>query len=213
MKRSIDLAGDPSRAVLSSLLVLLVLAFAGEALGQDPGQERPIRPGDVIRVTIWREPDLSGEFPIHEDGTVVLPRVGTYRAAGQSPQSLRESLVEEYSETLRNPSIDIVALQRVTIIGQVGNPGVYTVDPTMTVSDAIAMAGGPQASANKEKIILVRDGQEREIELDEQYTVVDLRLQSGDQLYIPEGSWLRRNIPLVSSIVGLTAALLALLAR
>lgn len=178
-----------------------------------PQMDYPIRPGDLVRVSIWREEDLSGEFLVHQDGTVVLPRIGPFMAAGNTPMELREKLIAQYSETLRNPSIDIIPLMRVSIVGEVAQPGLYPVDPTMSVSDALAMAGGPTSSANENKIVLLRGGDEMEVDLEEKYSIVDLELRSGDRIYVPEKNWFLRNIPLTTSIIGLVSSIVVLAFR
>lgn len=199
-----------------ALLAVSALFLAGPPApaqtGGTPGSNQ-VRPGDVVKLQIWREPDLSGEFAVHDDGTVVLPRVGVWNAAGKSPQDLRHELTDAFSETLRNPSIDVRVLLRISIIGEVGSPGLYTVDPTMSVSDALAMAGGPRGSANKGKIVLVRGSEEIDIDLDEKYSIVDLNLQSGDRIYVPERNWFVRNLPLVTSVLGLVTTVIALSTR
>lgn len=206
----------------SLLLGALMLATAAPALAQDsttpvssspPTTGAALEPGDMIRLRIWREPDLSGEFPILENGNVVLPRLGAWPAAGKSPSEIREQLTLAFSENLRNPSIEVIVLRRINIFGEVRTPGLYPVDPTMTLTEAIGLAGGPSPTADRQTIYLIRDGREVEIELDQPYTVVDLDLQSGDQLYVPQRSWLVRNWPLVASGVSVAVALSALFSR
>lgn len=204
------------------LAAALTLALSGLASAQDgvpppsataTSQTSPVRPGDVVKVQIWREEDLSGEFPVHEDGSVVLPRIGPYPAAGKTPEQLRYELVDAFSQTLRNPSINISVLLRVSIVGEVRRPGLYTVDPTMSVSDALAMAGGPNPNSNKSKLVVLRNGEEMEIDLEEKYSVVDLQLRSGDRIYVPERSWFVRNLGLIGSVLGLTTSIIALATR
>lgn len=167
----------------------------------------------MIRLRIWREPDLSGEFPLLENGNVVLPRVGAWPAAGKDPVEIREQLTQAFGESLRNPSIEVIVLRRINISGEVRTPGLFHVDPTMTLTEAIALAGGPSVLANRKKIYLIRDGREVEIQLDQPYTVVDLDLHSGDQLFVPQRSWLARNWGIVTSAVSVTVAVLSFTLR
>src|SRR5919199_758162 len=117
-----------------------------------------ILPGDVVRVRIWREPDLSGDFPIDESGEVVLPRIGPVKATSETPQSLKAKLYSEYQKYLAQTSIDVTVLRRVQVLGAVRNPGLYPLDATMTISDAVAMAGGVTSDGNDKKVELVRGG-------------------------------------------------------
>src|ERR1700734_1429358 len=108
---------------------------AGVARDSDAGSAM-LLPGDIVRLRIWREPDLSGDFPVDERGTVVFPKIGPTPVLQMTTDSLKRLLVTTYSQYLRDPAIEVTFLRRVTILGAVKNPGLYPVDPTMTVSDA-----------------------------------------------------------------------------
>lgn len=203
------------RPFLAPLMVLSIFAAPGPGAAQTSpsAHEIALQPGDVVRLRVWREPDFSGEFAVHPDGTAVLPRLGPWSVTDKSPESLRRDLLDAYGEFLRNPTIEIVFLKRVNIVGEVRQPGMYTVDPTMSVTDALARAGGVTPNADKKRIVLVRDGRGREIQLDESYSVVDLALASGDQIHVPEKSWVARNTGAVASIISVTATLFAVFLR
>lgn len=171
-----------------------------------------LRPGDVIRLSIWREPDLSGEYTVDKDGVVTFPKVGTQRVTEVSPDSLRASLVSAYRVYLRNPSIDVTLLRRVNVLGAVQKPGLYPVDPTMTVADVIALAGGATSLGDPRKVELRRSGGSRATVVAAASKLADSPLRPGDQLYVPERSWMARNpgvvIGAVSTLVTLAAAIL-----
>lgn len=209
--------------MLRSLLAgLLLMVLAIPAAGQDSPPPpistvstggSSLQPGDIVRIRIWREPDLSGDFPVLEDGQVILPRLGPWPVAGKNPAALRTELTEAFSENLRNPSIEIIILRRINIFGEVRSPGLYPVDPTMSLTEAIAMAGGPLPTADRQKIYLMRDGREVEIELDRPYSVVDLNLESGDQLYVPQRGWFVRNWPMLASVTSVVLSVIVLFSR
>lgn len=171
---------------------------------------RTLRPGDVVRLNIWREPDMSGDFTVDEAGMVIFPRVGEYRVIDESPESLKARLLADYQQYLRNPSIEITILRRIRIIGGVNNPGLHLVDPTVTVADALALAGGPDQNAKQDEIRIIRDGVELDVKLGANTRIGDSPLRSGDQIYVPLRSWVSRNAGLVaatlSAIVSLTIA-------
>jgi protein involved in polysaccharide export with SLBB domain len=152
-----------------------------------------ILPGDVVRLRIWREPDLSGDFPIDETGEVVLPRIGPVKATSETPESFKAKLYSEYQKYLAQTSIDITVLRRVQVLGAVRNPGLYPLDATMTISDAVAMAGGVVTDGNEKKVELVRGGQKLVGNLPRRTRLADTPIRSGDQLYVPYRSWLSRN--------------------
>jgi protein involved in polysaccharide export with SLBB domain len=184
------------RLWLLSTILLLPGIGVGELQAQDPSagfasspsSGPPLRPGDIIRLRIWREPDFSGEFPVESNGIAVLPHVGNVDVRGESAESLRETLIKAYSEVLTNPSISVTVLRRIQILGAVSKPGLYPVDATMTVSDAIALAGGPTSVAKTDKAVLVRDGKRLTAELRAGATLGSSQVQSGDQIVVPQQS-------------------------
>jgi polysaccharide export outer membrane protein len=150
-----------------------------------------LRPGDVIRVSFWREPELSGEFPVDETGTVVLPLIGSRVVLGISPGDLKAQLQEEYRGRLRNQDAQIVLLQRVRVLGAVRNPGLYHVDRSMTLGDAVALAGGVSPNGTLQGIRIQRDGETVLADLRIETPVAE-GMRSGDQILVSQRSWLSR---------------------
>jgi polysaccharide export outer membrane protein len=180
------------------------------AATQTAGNPEALRPGDVVRLRIWREPDLSGDFQVDEQSVVVLPKVGPVSVAGVSRDSLRRSLTASYAQYLRNPSIDVVLLRRVNIVGAVRNPGLYPVDPTMRVVDALALAGGVTSEGKQNRVELIRGGERTSIDLSPQVRIGETPLRSGDQLIVPRRSWLARNPGL---LIGTLTAVTGIIVR
>lgn len=197
------------------ILVALLFPFASESRAQGADRQgapageftEPLRPGDVVRLRIWREPDLSGDFPVDESGQVVLPRLGPVSVMAISRDSLRRSLLASYTTYLKNPSIEVILLRRVNVLGAVKNPGLYPVDPTMTVADALALAGGASADGRRDRVELLRGGDKVVVKLDPGARLGDTPIRSGDQLYVPERSWFSRNQGIVIGTVSAFAAL------
>jgi polysaccharide export outer membrane protein len=167
-------------------------------------------PGDLIRLRVWREPDLSGDFRIDEQGSVTLPKIGLLHVASMSPDSLRRALNAAYAPDLKNPAIEVTLLRRVQVVGSVAKPGLYDVDPTMTVSDAVALAGGASADGVTDRVQLRREGGRVASDLSGQDRIAATSLRSGDQLFVPQRSWMSRNAGAVTgaaiSAVGIIAA-------
>lgn len=170
---------------------------AAEALPGDPADV--LRPGDIVRLVVWREAAFSGDFTVDRDGRVVLPRLGSVLVAGVPTAELREQIIGGLARYLRNPSIDVIFLRRITIHGAVARAGLYPVDPTMTVLDALALAGGPRGDGRLDRIQLIRDGQEVATISTTGVQIGDLAIRSGDQLFVPEQAWFRRNTALVAT--------------
>jgi protein involved in polysaccharide export with SLBB domain len=175
---------------------------AGLAVGEEPP-----RPGDLIRIRIWREPELSGDFPVEETGFVVLPRIGALDVTTESPASLRQSLTNTYSEFLQHSSVSVTLLRRIQILGAVRNPGLYPVDPTMTVADALALAGGTTVHGKAQMVELVRQGQRITSKLSFDTPIASSPLRSGDQIYVPERNWISRNAGVVSAALTASVSL------
>jgi polysaccharide export outer membrane protein len=189
------------------LLACLVAPLAGQA------PTRAIQAGDVLRMRVFLEPDLAGEYPVSEQGVVTLPRLGDLPVAEWPADSIRPRLTRMYAEYLRDPVVEITLLRRVAIYGAVLNPGLYPVDPTMTVQDALALAGGAAPDGKRDRVELLRGDRRIDTDLAGGATLDQLRLESGDQLYVPQRSWLSRNTGLIGSFIGATAAIIAVVAR
>ena len=206
-----------SRALLlfASLLLQPALARAQGSDVQVPADTGggTLKPGDVVRLKIWREPDLSGDFVVDEHGVVVVPKLGRVEVVGLSPDSLKSQLITSYSVYLRNPAIDVILLRRITILGGVRNPGLYPVDPTMTMADAYALAGGIAPEGKHDEVELVRGAERTKYKLSGTTRIADTPLRSGDQLYVPTRSWLSRNTWVVTAALGTTTTVLFALLR
>jgi len=165
-----------------------------------------LQPGDVVKVTVWREPDLSGEFPVDPDGVVVLPMIGPQPAAGVPLRQLRDRLVGLYQANLRNPSINIVPLRRVNVLGEVQKPGMYPVDPTVSLAGVVAMAGGATGWGRLDRIRILRGSAVLMERADAAQTLNSAGIRSGDQIVVERRSWLDRNSP---TVIGAGISLLA----
>ena len=213
-----------------SMLALVAAIGAGPATSQTsfasaqaPAQTGPrdtvlgqsrLQPGDVIRLRIWREPDLSGEFPVDESGSAVFPKLGPTKVAAITADSLRALLIATYSQYLKDPAIEVTFLRRVTILGAVNHPGIYPVDPTMTVHDAFALAGGTLPNGNPKHFELRRGGQNIDVDFSQDTPIGRTTIRSGDELYVPERSWFSRNgIYVIGAAITATAIVVSTLVR
>lgn len=173
-----------------------------------------LRPGDVLRLRIWREPDLSGDYPVDETGHAILPRLGATLVTRVPAGQLKQQLTERYREFLNNPSIEVTPLRRIAILGAVRNPGIYPIDPSVTLGEAPNVAGGPVPDGKRNMIELRRGGITREVDLKRHPGLASLPLASGDQVYLPERSWLSRNATwVVSTAIGVAGTTALLLTR
>lgn len=197
------------RLSCAALALLLLVPPAQAQDAPERGGGNYLEPGDIIRLRIWREETMSGEFRVDTDGRAVLPRLGPWTVVGKEPVALRNELIEEYSKYLRSPAIEITFLRRINVGGAVQRPGVYHVDPTMMIQDVLLEAGGPTPWGRTDRVELVRDGQTIQAQMRVDLPVVESPVRSGDQLFVPERSWLSRN---TNAAVGIGGALLSFVA-
>jgi protein involved in polysaccharide export with SLBB domain len=146
-----------------------------------------------VNLRIFREPEMSGTYAVSESGELVLPRLGRVAVTELTPQALQDSLVAAYARYLRNPSIEIAVLRRISVHGEVRRPDVYMVDLTTSVQDLIARAGGVTDAGNPNRITILRDGSEVRTTSGSQAGFQAADLRSGDQVVVGRRSWLSIN--------------------
>jgi protein involved in polysaccharide export with SLBB domain len=86
-------------------------------------------------------------------------------------------------------------------MGAVRNPGLYPVDATTTIADAVAVAGGATPVGDLDRIELVRNGRRLSVRLSQGTRITDSAIQSGDQVFVPERSWVSRNAGVVAALI------------
>jgi protein involved in polysaccharide export with SLBB domain len=118
-----------------------------------------LRPGDVLRIVVFRDKELSNEYPIDARGFVQIPGLGVIEAAGLNPTEvtdrLRLALVER---GFARPEISVQPLIRVSVLGEVRSPNVYPVDPGTSLLQLLTVAGGPTDRAKLDDTRVIRDG-------------------------------------------------------
>ena len=116
--------------------------------------------GDKVRVAVFDEPSLTGDFDIGLDGGLSLPLVGTIAAEGKSPEQLSNEIAGALSAGgyVLNPrvSVDVAQHRPFYILGEVQTPGEYPYVGDLTVEQAIAKAGGYTPRAARSEIVLRR---------------------------------------------------------
>jgi polysaccharide export outer membrane protein len=177
-------------------------AYDPSAPATDAAANAILYPGDLVRLKIWREPDLSGDFQVDEHGFAVFPKIGQVHVSDITTDSLRKMLIGTYSQYLKDPSIEVTMLRRVTVIGAVKNPGLYPVDPTMSVADVLALAGGSDPTGMQDKVDVIRGGKKQRVKFTQRTSVGSLAIRSGDELFLPERSWVSRNGYIVGAMIG-----------
>ena len=124
--------------------------------------------GDKVKVTVYGEDDLSGEFEIDGSGNVRLPLIGQVKAAGLSVRELEAAVAAALAKGyLVNPkvSVGIVTYRPFTILGEVNKPGEYPYEAGMTVLNAVALGGGYTYRADEDEVYVRRKGSAQEVKL------------------------------------------------
>ena len=133
--------------------------------------------GDVLQITVWREPDASlPEAMVRVDGKISVPLIGEVAAAGLTPEELRKSLIEKFSSYINSPSVTVHAKEinsrRIYVVGTVKKEGPVSLIRPMTVLQALNEAGGLGDWANKKKIYVLRNTGGKQVKLPFNYQAV-----------------------------------------
>jgi len=155
-----------------------------------------IGPEDSLQVTVWREPTLSGTFPVRPDGMISLALVGDLPAAGLTPMQLGTNIATSLKKFIQDPSVAVVVSavnsKRIFVVGEVGHVGPMQMTPGMTPLQALAAAGGPTAFAHPKRIYVLRGqtGKQQKIPFDYKQALKGdtkqlFSLQPGDTIVVP----------------------------
>ncbi|ABS63518.1 polysaccharide export protein [Parvibaculum lavamentivorans DS-1] len=198
-------AGWLRRAALAAggLLVLVLLSActdgprtnaAGPAAATSEG-DVPLPPdadidyklgsGDRLRVIVFGEPDLSGEFDVSGSGRAALPLIGQVQAEGLTLSTFEDAVEQKLQEgylTSPRVSVEVLNYRPFYIYGEVGEPGQYPYTSGLTVLNAVAVAGGYTYRANQSRVYITR-GTGDEVEYPASQAV---KVLPGDVVRVPE---------------------------
>lgn len=199
-----------ARMIKPFFAISALLLIASQALAQTADSTQvTLLPGDAVKIQIWREPDLSGEFIVDEQGVVTFPLLGKRNVTQIPVVQLRDRLTEEYAKELKNPSVTITPLRRVYVMGEVNHPGLYTVDPTISLAGAVALAGGATPLGNLDNLRVVRKGTVILEKVSASSTLSTVDIRSDDQVFVDRRGWFDRNSTFAASAL-LSIATLAI---
>ena len=186
-----------ARNLLLLVLQVVMLCAPLAAVAQEPaGESMPaagssdfsyqLDYGDRIKISVFNQPDLSGEYTLDGDGRFSMPLIGTVEAAGMTPAELEAHLVSRYMpDYLVNPRIFVQVLnyRPYYLIGEVRGTGAFPYRAGMTYMQAIAIAGGFTYRAKQDHVFVIRgdDEEQNEIKLG-----VDEKVQPGDIIRVAE---------------------------
>ncbi len=153
--------------------------------------------GDVLAITVWREPSISGTYPVRPDGKITFPLINDIKAQGLTPLKMKEELEKRLKDFIANPIVTVgvqeVNSKNIFILGKVNQPGKYPLLNPTTVLQAIAQAGGLAEWAEGDEIVILRTegGKQEKIEFDYDEVSKGKRLEQniflkpGDTIIVP----------------------------
>lgn len=203
------------RVLLSVLTCLAPLAAVAQAPTAADDGGVVLRPGDAVRLTVWRRPELSGEFTISPDGHLTHPLYRVLPVAGIPFGQVERNLEQFLTRFEASPQYVAEPLLSVEVAGYVSKPNLYSLPPETSIAQAIALAGGPNADGRDDRVQLIRDGRLTVIDLRQPETGnAQLLVHSHDQLIVEKaGSVFHDYIAPGITLAGATAAILNIVLR
>jgi protein involved in polysaccharide export with SLBB domain len=215
----------PPSLVSRTLVVLLLLAVCGgregaagqtarptngvePAVARAPGQGA-LSPGDMVRITVWRKPELSGDFTVAADSSIKHPLYRDVKVAGLRLVDAEERLRSFLGRYEASPQLLLEPLLRVTVGGEVRLPNLYTLPPETTIAQAVALGGGPTADGRLDRVRVVRGERVIQVNLTRSSGGLEgLAVESGDQILVARKRHLYRDV--VGPFSSLAAAIAAI---
>ncbi len=187
--------------------------------GAAAGEAYIVRPGDELEFQFFYNPELNEKVTVRPDGRVALALIGDTQAGGYTLPNLRRALAIRYENQLQHPEVNIIvrtfARERVFVDGEVGRPGMQSLQSGKTLMQAISDAGGAKDTGYLKEVKIVREANSGQpIVLTADVSAVlrqrpgaeDLRLQPNDIVFVPRtkianvnvwvDQYLRKNIPI-----------------
>jgi len=172
------------------VLVALILGWAGllplAGFAEDLPTPYRLGTGDKIRLTVYNEATLSGEFSLNDQGAVTLPLIGPVVLIGKTIAESEAMITERYGKDyLVNPrvNVEVLSYRPFFILGEVRSPGSYAYVNGMTVVNAVALAGGYTPRSNRDRIVVKRAS---DPDKGEQRVEEDSAVLPGDVIRVPE---------------------------
>lgn len=155
-----------------------------------------IGPSDVLTITVWKEPTLSGNILVRPDGMITVSLIGDVQATGLTPLQLADQIASKLKKYIQDPNVSVVVgeihSKVIYLLGEVGKKGPVEMTSGMTLLDAIAAAGGLTDYANAKKIYILRNEAGKHERIPVHYKEAlkgnsdfNLILQPGDTIVVP----------------------------
>lgn len=144
--------------LIACLLLIGLQSVQAQQAGQQAGYI--VKPGDVLEISVWKEPDLQRQVLVRPDGAFSFPLVGQVDARSKTVIDLNKTVSERLSKYIADAVVTISVQQingnKIYVLGQVNKPGEFIVNPSVNVIQALSMAGGMTPFAASNDIIVLR---------------------------------------------------------
>ena len=159
--------------------------------------EYRIGPQDVLKIDVWKEPDITRTIPVRPDGKISLPLLNDVQAAGLTALELGTSIRDALKKYINDPQVTVTVTdinsRRVYVTGEVMHPGALSLLPNMTVLQAITSGGGFTQFARTKNIYVLRMEDGKSVKHPFNYKEVvagrkteeNILLQPGDTIVVP----------------------------
>ena len=181
----------------SVFALMLFLCALSASLNASELTPYTIEAGDVLQVSVWKEPDLQLEVLVRPDGGFSLPLIGEVQAAGRTVEALQKEIAERVSTYVPDAVVTVAARQlngnKVYVLGKVNRPGEYVISRYVDVMQALSMAGGTTTFAELNDIVILRRDGDEQRAISFKYSQVEqgknlkqnILLKSGDVVVVP----------------------------
>ena len=163
----------------------------------DKSAEYRLHAGDSITISVWKELDLQRKVMIRPDGRFSFPLTGEVQAAGRTPDEVRIEIENSLKKFIPEAVVTVIVEEfngnRVYVIGQVTKPGMYVMNPSLNVLQALSLAGGSTPFAKLDSISVIRGSGPSQKTMPFRYSQVvegkalqqNVTLESGDVVVVP----------------------------
>ncbi|MBW1966613.1 MAG: polysaccharide biosynthesis/export family protein [Deltaproteobacteria bacterium] len=185
------------RYSLRLFTILLFMAFVSSPVCAGEVPSFVLGPGDVLEISVWKDPELTKQVIVQPDGYLSFPLVGQVKAGGKTLAKVQHEIVERLQEYIPSPTVAVLPFKiesyKVYVIGKVKEPGVFMLPEPINVMQALSLAGGMNPFADLDKITILRQGPDGQSRIRFDYGDVakgkhleqNIMLQTGDVVVVP----------------------------
>ncbi len=181
------------------LFIIIFLSFQAPSIltAKEKDTAYLIGPEDILEISVWKDIDLTKQVVVRPDGRISFPLIGEVMAGGRAVKDLEKALKKKISEYIPDAMVTVMVIQvnsiKIYVIGKVARPGEYKVGRAINVMQALSLAGGLNAFADADSILILRNENGSQIKIPFNYKKVkkgreleqNIMLKTGDVIVAP----------------------------